>query len=167
MCAGAVVVAAIAGCARQPVAGPIQPVPSVASAPTLEQDAGPGDAPPNYADNNSWKQRSELSAADKKEGDRLAGRIRPLLTDLRAAGDFAPESTRAALLGLGLAADKVGVSPMRASVLSGSEQVPAGAVFEVHFGERGCIIGDIRPERLLIEVRGSAAEYGCLEPYTH
>jgi hypothetical protein len=47
------------------------------------------------------------------------------------------------------------------------DEVPAGAVFEVHFGDAGCITGDIRPERLLVQVSGAAAEFGCLEPYTH
>jgi hypothetical protein len=40
-------------------------------------------------------------------------------------------------------------------------------VFAVRFADAGCVIGDVRPERLPVEVTGAAAEFGCLEPYTH
>ncbi len=44
--------------------------------------------------------RHELSEADQRTGKRLAERIRPKLEALREAGDFAPGSTRRALLDL-------------------------------------------------------------------
>lgn len=176
------------GCARQPTAGPVFPAPdgttsvpasaaaspstppstssSASAPPVVPVDPGPaGDGPPNHADNNGWKQRHDLTAAEKKEGDQLAARIRPALAALREAQDFTPESTRQALLGLGLPAERVGVTAMRQP--SWMDTVPPGAVFEVHFGAAGCITGDVRPERLLVQVQGAAAEFGCLEPYTH
>jgi hypothetical protein len=158
----------LAGCAGRPAAGPVFPAPEpsvTVSASAPVDPRPPGDGPPHYTDNSNWKQRHELTAAERKEGDRLAGRIRPALAELRAAGDFAPESTRRALLGLGLAADRVGVTAMRKP--SWSDEVPVGAVFEVRFGTAGCVTGDVRPERLLVDVSGAAAEFGCLEPYTH
>jgi hypothetical protein len=156
----------VAGCAGQRAAGPVFPGPEVTVSASAPVDAGPaGDQPPNYADNNGWKQRHELSAAEQKEGDQLVARIEPVLAELRAAGDFTPESTRRALLGLGLEAGRVGVTAMRQP--SWMDSVPPGAVFEVRFGAAGCVTGDVRPERLLVHVSGAAAEFGCLEPYTH
>ncbi|WP_433789576.1 hypothetical protein [Actinoplanes sp. CA-252034] len=184
--AGLVVLSVLGGCAGRRTAGPVfstpepsatvsapakAPAPATApasatvSAPASVDAGPPGDGPPNHADNNGWKQRHGLTAAEQKEGDRLAARVEEALARLRAAGDFAPESTRAALIGLRLDPERVGVTPMRQP--SWMDHVPEGAVFEVRFGVGGCVVGDIRPERLLVEVRGANAEFGCLEPYTH
>jgi hypothetical protein len=140
--------------------------PGASASPALVTAAPPaGDGPPNHADNNGWKQRHELTAAQQKEGDALAARIRPALTTLRSAKDFAPESTRRALIGLGLADDTVGVTTMRPPTWDGAP--PPGAVFEVRFGTVGCVIGTVAPDRLQVQVTGSAAEFGCLEPFSH
>jgi hypothetical protein len=37
----------------------------------------------------------------------------------------------------------------------------------VKVGERGCVIGDLRPAEVRLAVTGSAAEFGCLEPFSH
>ncbi len=124
-----------------------------------------GDAPPNHADNNGWKQRHELTAAEQRTGQDLAARIRPKLEALRAVGDFAPASTRQALLDVGISADAIEVTTMRGPV--GEPTPPPGAVYAVHFGQAGCVIGDVRPDRVLVEVTGAAAEFGCLEPFSH
>ncbi|WP_433293902.1 hypothetical protein ACQP2F_31755 [Actinoplanes sp. CA-030573] len=150
------------GCA-QPGArdGDSAPLPSGSASPSptfSAQAAPPRDGAPHEAENNGWKQRHELNYDEKQTGDALAARIRPKLAALRAAGDYAPASTRQALLGLGLRPDDVEVTEMR---------TPPGAVFAVRFPEAGCVIGDVRPERLLVEVTGAGAEFGCLEPYTH
>ncbi|MBM2615073.1 hypothetical protein JIG36_05800 [Actinoplanes sp. LDG1-06] len=123
-----------------------------------DQAPPPGDGAPHQAENNGWKQRHELTAEEQRAGDALAARIRPALTGLRASGDFAPASTRRVLLALGLATEDVQVNEMR---------TPPGTVFAVTFPEAGCVIGDVRPERVLVEVTGAAAEFGCLEPFTH
>ena len=125
----------------------------------------PGDAAPHQADNNAWKQRHELTAEEQRAGDVLAARIRPKLTALRTAGDFAPASTRQALLGLGLRPDDVQVTAMWPLLVS--ETPPPGAAFAVRFAGAGCVIGSVRPDRLQIEVTGASAEFGCLEPSTH
>ncbi|BCJ61862.1 hypothetical protein Jiend_52840 [Micromonospora endophytica] len=130
------------------------------------EPTGPqADAPPNHADNNGWKQRHELSAADQRTGQRLAAQIRPRLDELRAAGDFAPASTQRALLDLGIKADAIEVTAMRPPI--GQEASPPGAVYAVRFADVGCVIGDVRPDRVMVEVTGSAAEFGCLEPFSH
>jgi len=36
-----------------------------------------------------------------------------------------------------------------------------------HLAGIGCVIGDVRPDGVRADVTGSAAEYGCLEPFTH
>ncbi|WP_327026535.1 DUF6993 domain-containing protein [Micromonospora sp. NBC_01739] len=141
--------------------------PAVSSSPAAvaEPTGRQPDAPPNHADNNGWKQRHELSAADERAGRDLAARIRPSLEALRAAGDFAPTSTQQALLDLGLPADAIEVTAMRPPI--GQETPPPGAVYAVRFGTVGCVIGDVRPDRVMVEVTGSAAEFGCLEPFSH
>nr|AIS85796.1 hypothetical protein VASRM7_554 [Verrucosispora sp. MS100047] len=135
--------------------------PPVVAEPTGRQP----DAPANHADNNGWKRRHELSAADERAGRELAARIRPPLEALRAAGDFAPASTQGALLDLGIQADAITVAAMRPRI--GQETPPPGAVYAVRFGNVGCVIGDVRPDRVMVEVTGAAAEFGCLEPFSH
>jgi len=160
------------GCA-QPGArdGDSSPLPSPSPSPSPSRDdtdgqaQPPGDGAPHQADNNGWKQRHDLTAEEQRAGDALAARIRPKLTALRTAGDFTPASTQQALLGLGLRPDDVQVTTIRPPL--GSDTPPAGAVFAVQFAGAGCVIGDVQPNRLLIEVTGSAAEFGCLEPSTH
>ncbi|HEX5198335.1 hypothetical protein ACFQS1_03675 [Paractinoplanes rhizophilus] len=164
---------ALAGCAQPgtrdgdtaPLPSPSTSSPASAASPSAaasaalpEQTLPPGDGAPHQAENNGWKQRHELTPDEQRTGDALAARIRPKLAALRTAGDFAPASTRDALLGLGLPPDDVQVTEMR---------TPPGAVFAVHFPDAGCVIGDVRPDRLLVEVTGAGAEFGCLEPYTH
>jgi hypothetical protein len=150
-----------------PSPSPSRPAPT-ASTPQDDADGQappPGDGAPHQADNNGWKQRHELTAEEQRAGDALAARIQPKLAALRTAGDFAPASTRQALLGLGLSADDVQVTAMRPPLDSATP--PPGAVFAVRFAGAGCVIGDVRPERLLVEVTGAGAEFGCLEPDSH
>jgi hypothetical protein len=168
----------VLGCARPGVGdGDSAPLPSpslsvpASSSPAPPDGAGapgdgaPGDGAPHQAENNGWKERHELTAQEQRTGDALAARIRPKLTALRTAKDFAPDSTRQALLGLGLRPDAVQVTTMWPA--PGSATPPPGAVFAVTFPEAGCVIGAVRPDRLQIEVTGAAAEFGCLEPSTH
>jgi hypothetical protein len=143
---------ALSGCAHLPAPDPVGPSPTA----TLPA----GDSAPHNAENNGWKQRSELSAADRRLGEEAAARIRPALEGQRAKGDFTPEGTRATLVGLGYPAERVQVATMHDPTIT-------GAVFAVRVGERGCVIGDVQPLRMQVEVQGSAAEFGCLEPFSH
>jgi hypothetical protein len=110
------------------------------------EPSGP-DAPPNHADNNGWKQRHELSAADKRVGQELAAKIRPKLE------------------ALGIKADAILVTTVRPPV--GEQIPPPGAVYAVHFASVGCVIGEVWPGGVTVEVTGSADEFGCLEPFSH
>jgi hypothetical protein len=160
--AAGVALLAGAGCARPPAAPSATPSPS-AGTPTYQ----PGDQPPNYADNNRWKQRRELSTADRSLAEDVAARIRPQLEGLRASGDLAPGSVRDVLLGAGMAAADIVALPIAKPWWWTSPQPPAGVLFAIHIGQTGCVVGDLRPERVLVEVKGVAAEFGCLEPVTH
>jgi hypothetical protein len=161
---GLVMLALTAGCARP---GTRPPASTAAASAYPPRTDGPGDQPPNAADNNAWKQRHQLSEAELGTGEAIAARIRPALEALRAGGNFAPDATRQALLDLGYRGEDIMVTTMRLSALSTATTPPPGAVYAVRFAEVGCVIGDVRPERVLVEVTGSAAEFGCLEPYTH
>jgi hypothetical protein len=149
----------LAGCANaarrtDPAQSGASPSASSTSAVT---SSGP-DGAPHEADNNGWKQRHDLADADRAAGERAAARIRPELQRLRTAGDFALDSTRRTLVALGYPPTDIQVEPLH----DGS----AGAVFAVHVG-RACVDGDVRPERVLVQVEGAAAEFGCLEPFSH
>jgi hypothetical protein len=141
--------------------------PPSSGTPYASGPAAPGDRPPNAADNNAWKQRRELSAADRQAGAVAAARIRPALERLRAAGSFAPEATQRVLLSLGYPATDILVTPMQPAMLGTTTQAPPGAVYALRIGQAGCVIGDVRPDRVLVEVTGAAAEFGCLEPSSH
>ncbi len=150
----------LAGCAdaaRRTNAAPSGPSPSASPTTSPATNSGP-DAAPHEADNNGWKQRHDLTDADRAAGEQAAARIRPQLQRLRAAGDFALDSTRRTLLALGYPPTDIQVEPMH----DGS----AGAVFAVHAG-RACVDGDVRPDRVLVQVEGAATEFGCLEPFSH
>ncbi|MEU5552188.1 hypothetical protein ABZ738_20675 [Micromonospora sp. NPDC047793] len=157
------------GCAAPGTrAGDVQATPpsATASAAVVPEPTGPrADAPPRHGDNNRWKRRHELSEADQRAGEKLAARIRPKLEALRAAGDYAPASTQRALLDLGIKAEAIEVTGMRAPI--GQDAPPPGAVYAARFAEAGCVIGDVRAERVMVEVTGAAAEFGCLEPFSH
>jgi hypothetical protein len=151
---------------RQNEAGPSATASGSAAA--ASQPAEPsGDQPPNGADNDAWKQRRALSAADRSLAEEAATRIRPALEKLRAARQFAPAVTRQALLTLGFPAADVQVEPMQLPIGRNAPQPPDGAVYAIHVGKSGCVIGDVRPQRVLVQVTGTAVEYGCLEPFSH
>ena len=146
-----------AGCA-DPAETPAAPDP-LGPSPT-PRTLPPGDGAPHNAENNAWKARAELTDAEKAEAQAAADKIKPALEAVRARNDFGYVATRSALLDLGYVADQVQVQGMR-------DPSVAGAVYAVHVGQRACVIGSVRPAGVTAEVQGSAAEFGCLEPYTH
>jgi hypothetical protein len=148
---------ALAGCA-QPAKSPAAPDPVPAS-PTAPARP-PGDGAPHNAENNGWKVRAELTDAERADAAAAAEKIRPALEAVRARNDFGFTGTRSALLALGYTAEQVQVVGM-------NDPTVPGAVYAVRLPPRACVIGSVRPEAVTAEVQGAAAEFGCLEPYTH
>ena len=163
----ALVVLVATGCAPSAVPASPPTMSSVAtSTPTAFRPSAPADgSAPHEAENNSWKERHALTAQERREGKALAARIRPALSALRSSGAIAPGATETALVGLGIEPNDVTAKPFRAGPTS--ETPPPGSFFAVKFGEAGCVIGSLRTDRLDLEVTGAAAEFGCLEPFTH
>ncbi|GAA3198190.1 DUF4232 domain-containing protein [Actinocorallia longicatena] len=125
-----------------------------------------GDGAPHHADNNGWKRRRELSAADQAAGDLVAGRIRPVLERVRRRGDVAPGTVRAALLAAGLREDRAFTSAFRASAATG-EAAPPGAVVDVRVGRAACVTGSVTPREVTLSVHGRNGEGTCIEAFSH
>ncbi|GLW64429.1 hypothetical protein Arub01_26730 [Actinomadura rubrobrunea] len=140
----------------------------VATRPSVPAPASPpGESAPHHQENNAWKYRRALSKEDERLARAAEGRVRSALKELRENKEFSVQAVEGALLGLGYPSDRVQVRPVRASPLSSSATPPPGAEFAVRVGERGCVLGDVRPRRLLVRVEGTTAEGTCLEPPTH
>ncbi|WP_131740151.1 hypothetical protein [Actinomadura roseirufa] len=118
-------------------------------------------------ENNGWKYRSPLSPDDERKTQAAASKVRPALARLREGHDFSVQSVERTLLGLGFPRDHVQVQAIQVSPLQTSSTPPPGAIFVVTVGTRGCVHGDIRPSRLLVQAEGTTGEGTCLEPYTH
>ena len=147
-------------------ASPPTGAPATSSSPSGFRLSAPADgSAPHEAENNSWKERHDLTAKQQHEGKALAARIRTTLSALHSDGTITPEATKTALVGLGLEPDNVITKPFRPGPTS--DTPPPGSAFAVKFDGTGCVIGDLHPDRLDIEVTGAAAEFGCLEPITH
>ncbi|MDE9365669.1 hypothetical protein PZ938_08635 [Luteipulveratus sp. YIM 133132] len=127
--------------------------------------SGPGDGPPNHADNNAWKHRPELTAPEAAQANAAASRVRTSLSALRARHEYSPEAARKALASLGFDPDRTEVVAIRP--MAGTDDVPPGAAFGIHTGGRGCVIGDIRPEWVRVDVDATVMEGTCLEPFSH
>lgn len=121
---------------------------------------------PHHADNRGWRQRAELSPADRARAEDAADRIHGALAPLRERGEFAPDAVASAIEDAGFPRESITTAPVRAP-LGDTTGNPQGSAFGVHVGDAACVVGTIRPDRLQAEPKGSAAEYGCLEPATH
>ncbi|WP_019812793.1 hypothetical protein [Saccharomonospora saliphila] len=116
------------------------------------------DGPPRHADNRGWRQRAELSSADRARAEDATERILDVLAPLRQEGAFAPDAVASAIESAGFPGDAITTAPVRRA---------RGTSFGVHVGDAGCVVGTVRPDRLSAEPKGAAAEFGCLEPFSH
>lgn len=156
---------ALVGCGARdlPVAGPAEDRATASVAAGATQQLG--DVAPHEQENNGWRQRATLTTADQQVATTAATRIRSALERLRTAGDFRPESTRGALVGLGFSPEDVQVRAFRKpAALPSDAPEPTGVVYGVRVGDRGCVYGDVAPQRAMAEVGGPVAEWGCIEP---
>ncbi|MFC5744133.1 DUF4232 domain-containing protein [Actinomadura rugatobispora] len=108
---------------------------------------------PHYGAKRVWKQRLELSPADRWTGELAARRIRPALEQLRAKGGFTAASVRTTLLGLGFPGNTTTAYPLKTS---------PGIGFEVYPGGASCVHGSLQADRrVTAKVDGVREEGGC------
>ncbi|WP_189979524.1 hypothetical protein [Streptomyces capoamus] len=85
--------------------------PGESSPPTPSTTATPSGStvPPtdHYAENHGYRDPLPLHGKSRCDGLAAVGRVKTALEPLRRRGDFAPDSVRGALTGLGYSADKV------------------------------------------------------------
>lgn len=150
----------LAGCAdRQALPRTVGSVTASNQNPALEV--------PNHVNNNAWKQRIDPTEADLAVGTVTADRIRVALGELRRADDISPETTEDAIEGLGLRPTDVSVVALRVPPGAGTATAPPGAEFGVRAAPTACVIGSVGPSGVHVRVAGPAAEFGCLEPFSH
>ena len=118
-------------------------------------------------ENNGWKRRRDLSPEDKRAAEATADRIRPALERLRKARNFAPAAVLRTFEDLGLPRDRVSATPMSTPSWQTSATPVQGVVYVVRTGTIACVDGDLRPERVLVQIEGPDAEGNCIEPVSH
>lgn len=151
-------------------AGPstTSPAQSSTDAASTRRPGDPAVENPNHVDNNAWKQRLEPSPTDRAAAEKLAKRVLPVLQRARAeGGDISPSAVKAVFVGFGVPASSAQVEPLRPAAAATSTTPPAGAAFGVRVGALGCVVGDVTGDRVRGDVAGAAAEFGCLEPFSH
>ncbi|MBC7633166.1 hypothetical protein [Aeromicrobium sp.] len=119
------------------------------------------DSPPNHADNNRWKQRSEMSPSDHARAMQAATDVRRVIQPMCAKGDFSPDHARRLLEPFGF--ETLIIRPLR----SASGETPTGFVFAFSVGEAGCVVGSSRPGSATARLDGPTGEGTCFEPVSH
>jgi hypothetical protein len=108
-----------------------------------------------------------FGADDERAAEATAKRIRPALERLRKAGNFAPAAVLRAFQDLGLPRDRISATPMSTPSWWTSATPVQGVVYVVRAGTIACVDGDIRPERVLVQVEGPDTEGNCIQPVSH
>lgn len=115
-------------------------------------------APPTdrYAENHGFKVPFPLHGQSRCDGLTAVGRVKSALEPLRRRGDFAPDSVRSALTGLGYSAGKVQVYP----------DGPAGVGFLIDIGASPwCVEGAMSSDSTKAEAFGGYPDgTGCEPP---
>ncbi|MDF1705573.1 MAG: hypothetical protein P1U38_12445 [Aeromicrobium sp.] len=122
--------------------------------------AASGDSPevaPHQAENDQWRQRRDVTAAQVAEGTALAERLRPVLVDACEAGDFSPERLADSL------AVAAGWTVFTIQPRSAMGDTSTGV--ELALDRAGtCLVGDTTPGTVRVHVTGPIADGGCWEP---
>ncbi|GGS06531.1 hypothetical protein GCM10010269_51760 [Streptomyces humidus] len=133
------------------------PCPGESAAPTPTPSAassGPATAPPDhYAENHGFMVPLPLHGRSRCDGLAAVRRIERVLEPLRERGDFSPQSTRAALTGLGYAAGDV----------RASQNGPTGVSFLV-VARPLCLEGGIDREKTRADAFGGYPDGTDCEP---
>ncbi|MET9633102.1 hypothetical protein ABZX92_37155 [Lentzea sp. NPDC006480] len=146
-----------------PATGPCQ-VEEHVPEPVTPQPPGPSlgvqpDVAPHNAENNGWKQRKPLNALGVQAGRDTVARIRPLLEQVCASGDFSVDGTKKALTGYDAYV-----------VRDYPDQAFVGYTITVSNGpsERvTCVLGDLAPGLVRVFLDGTTGEGSCYEPKSH
>lgn len=158
----------LAACGR-PLEGPVAasaPASTSAPRPYDEAAARGGDGAPHEAENRGPLQRSDPPSEYHGTADDAAQRIEAALRPLHDRGDNLPAAVTPAIIAAGFPAEKVSIRGMLPASAA-YDAPPIGTAFGVSVAPRTCVVGAIAADRLVVQVAGSSAEYGCLEPVTH
>ncbi|MDT7785549.1 MAG: hypothetical protein QOF58_3968 [Pseudonocardiales bacterium] len=138
------------------VPDPVTPAPPGSSPPSSGVKP---DVAPHNAENNGWKQRKPLNARGVQTGRDTIARIRPLLEQVCASGDFSVDGTKKALAGYDVYV-----------VRDYPDQAFVGYSITVSNGpaERvTCVLGDLKPGEVRMFLDGTTGEGSCYEPKSH
>ncbi|WP_441248373.1 hypothetical protein [Kitasatospora sp. McL0602] len=145
------------------------PSPSVSASPG---PAGPSpyvepgvvDGAPHNGDNNAYRRPAGMSADGEASATAEAGRIKPLLEQLHAAGKFDPESVGRALEPLGYPAAELTVRGMYARYEDSGYVTPPGTMIGLRVAKDACVTAFVQPSNVGVSVNGPYSETGCLPP---
>lgn len=146
----------LGGCAAA-APGMAEPTPTATAACPQQEgvDLPPGCAPYDpdkaMAQNERFRERTEMPAESRAAAEAAIVTLRPALEKLRTAGAVSPDSVQAALEDAGLD----GIQ------LIGDER---GTEFSANGPEGGCIFGVVSDEPLTVEAGGHVLDGGCFTP---
>jgi len=130
---------------------------------TADPSAGAGpDVAPHEAENNAWRQRGGLTAAEISTGAALAEQLRPVIVGPCELGDFSPDRLSAALQ----AAVPEGWAVFTIQPRSAAGDPSTG--IQVALERDGtCVVGATVPGSVFLRVTAPIADGGCWEPPSH
>lgn len=115
------------------------------------------DVAPHQAENDQWRQRRDVSAAQVAAGLAVAEQVRPVLVAACEQGDFSPERLATALG----AAEGWTVFTIQPRSAMGDPSTGVQLTLE---RDGTCVVGDTRPGSVTARVTGPIADGGCWEP---
>ncbi|GGU64901.1 hypothetical protein GCM10010211_32500 [Streptomyces albospinus] len=155
------------------------------SAPHSAGPAGPGASPyrepgahdgaPHYRENNAGRQPRDMSPGSKRDAQREADRMEPVLKNLWNQGKWDPDSVRSAMLALGYQQQRTGpegehlggqldVRSMEPRFESDHYVTAPGARIGLRVHNDACVTAFIQKTNYQVQVNGPYLETGCFEP---
>ncbi|WP_043263030.1 hypothetical protein [Streptomyces sp. CT34] len=138
-------------------------------------EPGAQDGAPHYRDNNAGRQPRDMSPGSKKDAQREADRIEPVLKRLWKQATWDPDSVRAALLALGYKEQRTGtegeqpggqldVRGMEPRFKDDHYVTLPGARIGLRVHPDACVTAFVRQTNYQVQVNGPYLESGCFEP---
>ncbi|MEE4419289.1 MULTISPECIES: hypothetical protein [Streptomyces] len=175
----------LTACGQQRVAAGAPSTSPGASSHPSPSPSGPGASPyvepgahdgaPHYNENNAGRQPREMSPASRKDAQREADRIEPVLKRLWKQGKWDPRSVRAAMLALGYQEQRTGAKGEQLGGkldVRGMEPRFENDHYVTHEGARiglrvhndACVTAFVQKTNYQVQVNGPYLESGCFEP---